>query len=402
MNAIILVVDRLQAGYVGAGGNTWIQTPSLDALAIDSIVFDQCTVITPQLERLYGSFWQGEHPSGLAEERSALLPPLIAAGVTTTLVSDEPRVTGHPGAEAFDAVVRLDPPEHTRVVDRIDQTHLARCFARIVDWLESAREPFLLWCHLRGLAAPWDAPLEFRTRYAEEGDPDPPEWAEPPCRMLGEHCDPDELLGISQAYAGQVSLLDDCVGALQEFLQASPIFQSTLFTLASVRGFPLGEHRRVGACDDALYGELVHVPLLMRFPDALGRAARSQALVRLADLVPTLLDWWGIAEEQPSPDVGSLLPLVRGEVESIRDRLCLALGENEWAIRTPAWFLRHADAAELFTKPDDYWEVNNVADRCQPVVELLENAFLDHQRLLQSGRLGELPPLDEILLAGLD
>jgi len=219
--------------------------------------------------------------------------------------------------------------------------------------------------------------------------------------MLEEGYDPDELLGISQAYAGQVSLLDDCTGALLEFLQAAPALQSTLFTLASARGFPLGEHRRVGACDEALYGELVHVPLLIRFPDSLAQAARSQALVRPADLAPTLLDWWGVAEQQPPFDARSLLPLVREEVESIRDRVCLTRGDDEWAIRTPAWFLRHADDAELFTKPDDYWEVSDVADRCQTVVELLENAFLDHRRLLESGRLDQMAPLDEILLTGL-
>lgn len=405
MNAIILVVDRLQAGYVGAWGNTWIETPALDALAVESMVFDQCLVASPRLEHLYGSLWQGEFPSGLPErpeQPSPLLSPLTAAGVRTTLLSDEPAVVGHPSAAAFDEVVRLDPPEDTRVADRIDRTHTARCFARVVDWLQSPREPFLLWCHLTGLGGPWDAPMEFRARYAEEGDPDPPDSAETPCRMLEEGYDPDELLGISQAYAGQVSLLDDCAGALLEFLQAAPARQSTLFALASSRGFPLGEHRRVGSCDEALYGELVHVPLLIRFPDSLGQAVRSQALVRPADLTPTLLDWWGVAEQQPPFEARSLLPLVREEVESIRDRLCLTWDDNEWAIRTPAWFLRHADGPELFTKPDDYWEASNVADRCQTVVELLENAFLEHRRLLETGQLDQVAPLDDILLTGLD
>ena len=36
--------------------------------------------------------------------------------------------------------------------------------------------------------------------------------------------------------------------------------------LISPRGFPLGEHWRVGPCDDALFGELVHVPWMMQFP----------------------------------------------------------------------------------------------------------------------------------------
>ena len=33
------------------------------------------------------------------------------------------------------------------------------------------------------------------------------------------------------------------------------------FAVTSPRGFPLGEHRRIGECDQALYGELLHVPV---------------------------------------------------------------------------------------------------------------------------------------------
>ena len=142
---------------------------------------------------------------------------------------------------------------------------------------------------------------------------------------------------LCQAYAGQVSLLDACVGALLEYLEANPAGQNTLFTFASARGFPLGEHGRVGAYDLSLHGELVHVPLWMRFPDSLGQAVRSRALVRPADLCPTLLDWWGIADPPQSPDAASLMPLVREEVESIRDRLGVVDDGVQRAIRTPAW-----------------------------------------------------------------
>ena len=172
--------------------------------------------------------------------------------------------------------------------------------------------------------------------------------------------------------------------------------------LASARGFPLGEHRRVGAYDGSLYGELVHVPLWMRFPDSLGEAVRSRALVRPADLWGTLLEWWNVPDLPPSTDAASLMPLVREEVESIRDRVCLVAGGSERAIRTPAWYLREAIESELFAKPDDRWEVNDVADRCQDVVDLLRNAYTEYQRALASGELDSLPPLDEILVMGLD
>ena len=71
------------------------------------------------------------------------------------------------------------------------------------------------------------------------------------------------------------------------------------------------------------------------------------------------------------------------------------------AIRTPAWHLRTADEPELFAKPDDRWEVNNVASRCRDVVECLQNALLEYERRLPAGRISELPPLDDVLLNGL-
>ena len=403
MNGIVLVIDRLHVGHVGAYGNTWIETPSLDWLAAQSMVFDQCLITNPRLESLCCAYWQGGHPlagPGLGADRPSLPSLLAAADVATALLTDEPAVATHPLSAAFDSAVSLDFPENRGLADRLEETHLAECFARIVDWLESARQPFLLWCHLTGLGGPWDAPPEFRQRYVEEDDPPPPDSDEVPCRMLEEDYDPDQLLGISQAYAGQVSLLDVCVGALLEFLDAGPIGANTLLGLISARGFPLGEHRRVGDYDESLYGELVHVPMGIRFPDGLGQAVRSQGLAHPGDVYPTLLDWWGLEHATP-PGAASLMPLAREETESLRDRLCV-VNASERGIRTPAWYLRDADRAELFAKPDDRWEVNDVANRCRDVVDMLREAFSEYQRFLRSGQLHALPPLDEALLTGLD
>ena len=77
----------------------------------------------------------------------------------------------------------------------------------------------------------------------------------------------------------------------------------------------------------------------------------------------------------------SLMPLVRGEVESVRDRLLLSSPDAETAIRTPAWYLRQSDPPELFAKPDDRWEVNDVANRCHDVVDRLGKAAARLSRL---------------------
>ncbi len=406
MNAICLVIDRLHAGYLGAMGNSWIDTPSIDRLASRSLVFDQMLVDAPRLDALCRSYWQGWHAlcPPPPEDRPSLPGLLREAEVHSALLTDDRTVQEHPLALDFDEVVAVDPPWQTRMAGegQFDKTHLARCFVQMIDWLQTAPRPFLLWCHLASLGTTWDAPLEFRRRYCEEGDPEPPHSADVPDRRLGDHPDPDEVLGITQSYAGQVSLLDTCLGGLGEFLHDSPLVGETLLGLTSARGFPLGEHGRIGPCDDALYGELLHVPLLLQFPDHGGAAVRSQALVEPADLWATLLDYWRMGDRPRSPSAGSLMPFMGGELPFHRDRLCVAGHGSQRAIRTPAWHLRRNGAAELFAKPDDYWEVNNVAHRCREVVECLEDALSEFERAVQAGQTSDLPPLSAILLQGLE
>jgi arylsulfatase A-like enzyme len=337
--------------------------------------------------------------------------------VTTVLLTDEPQIAQHPLAGDFDELIEIDPPTEPQLTaGEIEQTHFGRCFVRIIDWLESSRGPFLLWCHLGGLGTTWDAPLGFRQAYRDEGDPPPPETADVPNRTLPANFDPDELLGITQAYCGQVTLLDTCLGAFLDFFDGLPIRPETLLTLTSARGFPLGEHRRVGECDGALFGETLHVPWMMQLPDGAGAAVRSQALVEPSDLWATLLDWWDIAGVPHSPTAASVMPLVRAPSETFplpsgreagpfvgwrRDRLCAAGREGQRAIRTPAWYLRTDLAPELFGKPDDRWEVNNVASRCAEVVERLQTALTEYELTLVSGRVSDLPPLADVLLQGL-
>jgi hypothetical protein len=404
MNAICLVFDRLQAGYLGTYGNTWVETPAFDRLASRSAVFDRMLIDSPDLNRSYRSYWHGWH--ALCPEVTGHRPSLAAllreAGVSTTLMTDDPQIARHPLAEDFEELVQMDPPWQSKTVKHVDHTHFARCFVEIINWLGSARGPYLLWCHLGGLGTTWDAPMSFREAYCEEGDPPPPVGADVPDRMLDAHYDPDELLGMRQSYAGQVTMLDTCLGALLDDLADSPAGEETLLTVTSSRGYPLGEHRRVGLCDDALFGELVHVPCIMQWPTSEDATLRSQALTEPADLWATLLDSFHIADVPHSPTGASVRPIVRGEVDASHDRLCLAGNNGHRAICTPAWYLRGAVEPELYAKPDDRCEVNNVASRCQEVVECLQDARVQYELTLPAGRVFDLPPLSDVLEHGLD
>lgn len=410
-SAICLVMDRVHAGYIGAYGNTWVPTPEWDRLAARGFVFDQAVIDSPQLEMLYRAYWQGWpaiRRRDPGEDWPSLPERLAEAGVYTALLTDEAALARYRLAEDFAEVVVWDSASEPRVAETIEQTHAARCFAQMVDWLEKAPRPFLLWCHWTGFGGPWDGPIPLREIFREEGDPPSYTHWEPPEKKLDHPLDPDELLAYSFAYAGQMMVLDACLGGLATFLAESGLEKEVLFALMGLRGYPLGEHGRVGPCDEALYAELVHVPWIMLYPDGLGAMTRSQALVEPADLWATLLRWWNLPLEPNTPTACDLTPVVREETGMVRDRVCLVHPDGQQAIRTPAWYLRTTEsleeekAWELYVKPDDRWEVNNVADRCPEVAEALKQAFEQTGQHLQTGTLADLPPLEETLRVGIE
>jgi membrane-anchored protein YejM (alkaline phosphatase superfamily) len=429
-NIICIVIDRLHSGFLGGYGNTWISTPHLDQLAAESFVFDRAIIDSTRLESLYRSYWQGFHalasPAVTSLAMPAIgLPRLLAeAGYTTVLMSDDPTIRELPLAEDFHDIDEIRPVTNDQVANSIEETQLARFFAAASERLTDAGTPFCLWLHIGSLGWIWDAPLEFRNQYADADDPQPPENALVPSKLLSRDFDPDELLGIVHSYAGQVSLLDLCVGSFLEAVAESPAAADTLLALVSARGLSMGEHGRVGPAYDSPYGEVTQVPWFLRFPDGLGQSSRTQALAQPADLFSTLAEWCGLSvSKRDSSAAGrSLIPLVQGASDSARDRACYFAAADDWAIATSAWYLVQrgqrpeargqestegaltsrpaTEGCQLFVKPDDRFEVNDVADRCPDCVPLLQEAFDQFRQACQTADSTDLPPLSEVLVSG--
>lgn len=402
-NAIVLVVDRLGAGYLGPYGNTWIETPNFNRLAAESLLFEFAMGDSSRLPTLYRSYWKGLHAMSEDKATENLSDILGPCDIHTALVTDDAEVADLSWTSGFDERIPLPSAPVAQAARESSQTQMAELFATVLGWLERAPEPFLLWVHSQGMQGSWDAPLEFRNQFADEEDPLPPEVVTPPIRRLDADYDPDDLLGLQHAYAGQVCLLDICLGALLDAVEAFAGQDDTLLMMTSPRGYPLGEHGRIGACDDSLYGELLHVPCLTRFPDGAGASARCQHLVQPPDVFASLFDWLEMSVDNSSVWGSSMLPADEDVRPPLGDRAC-AISEGHSAIRTPAWFLhRDADSRrELFAKPDDRWEANEVADRCVETVDELEAAMGEFQQAAQSGDLKRLTPLSRVLLEGLD
>jgi arylsulfatase A-like enzyme len=417
MNVICLAIDRLHIGYLGAYGNTWISTPNFDRLAAESVIFDQMAIDSSSVDYLYRSLWLGLHamcPATRTDGRQSLPAAFSGAGWQTRLLTDDREVANHPLAEGFMERVMVGVAggvegRASRIVaDELAEIEAATFFAAANECVESATAPFFLWLHTGTLDRVWDAPLEFREQYTDEDDPPAGDSAEVPNRMLPNDFDPDERVAISHAYAGQVSAIDQLLGSLLETIDRLGLAESTVISLFSPRGFPLGEHRRLGRCDEALYAELTHVPWLLRLPAGEAGGQRRQEIVQPGELPATMLDLAGLNPWTATTATGigagrSVVPLIRGGQVSEFDRACAIGPQHQRRIVTPAWSLRvsepnasvrelqeqappesesaiQAQRFALFARPDDWYEINEVGNRCREIADRLQIVLDDFQR----------------------
>jgi arylsulfatase A-like enzyme len=115
------------------------------------------------------------------------------------------------------------------------------------------------------------------------------------------------------AYYAQIELIDDQVGRMLDALESSGQRENTIVIFTSDHGEMLGDHGLVlKGC--RFYEGAVHVPLIISWPGHFRQGLRSDALVELADIAPTLLDVVGLPISENVHGM-SLLPILRGQAD---------------------------------------------------------------------------------------
>ncbi|MCP4191787.1 MAG: sulfatase-like hydrolase/transferase [Planctomycetaceae bacterium] len=395
--AVVLVIDRLGAGYLGPFGNTWIDTPCFNQLASQSLLVDQAWIDSPQLHSLYRTLWQGGHAAFEHSQGDRCLSEIIrAAGHPSCLITDEPEVAEHPLHTGFDQVEVVVTADGVK--KEIEDTNVARLFSFAEQAIEN-QEHDLIWIHSQGMQGCWDAPLELRDYYVEEDDPEPPRGDARPNQQLPLDFDRDELQAWIWAYAGQVAMIDACLSMLLQTLDRTQ--SSTLFVLMGARGYPLGEHRIIGEAGLSLHSELLHVPLLMRVPGQATHSVRCQQLVQPGMLHQTLNEWFRVDGSWSH----SLLRLLESPGLPWPQQ-AITQDHLQWMIHTPTWLARLDDSEaetdwQLYLKPDDYWDFNDVSDRCSDVVVQFQQLLRQVRAVSSHADWQRLEPLNELLLTAL-
>ena len=115
MNVIVVVCNSLHLGFLGAYGNSWIETPHLDRLAAEGVVFDYHFPENLTTLPTRRSWWTGRYGFPDPEQGwtplrpdETILPDLLwSQGVRTALISDVPllREVGQGYGRGFDEVI---------------------------------------------------------------------------------------------------------------------------------------------------------------------------------------------------------------------------------------------------------------------------------------------------------
>jgi len=374
MNALVCLVESLHLGYLGCFGNEWIGTPAIDRFAAESVTFDQCTARTPQSGEWLDRLLSTGTLRNLRGEQN-----LFVTGVSNV-------DWGCPTPDAFDEQW-CSPEEPTD-----PQSAAKRLMIR---WSRSVQESVPTLGILRLALLQEEGSIDQRGRIGAN-------LANLVTSSGVEPIEPEPLQAIRDGYCDVVQQFDELFAMILERLEELQVLDETLVVLAADRGVPLGEHGMVGLLAPQLFDEVVHVPLIARLPRG-RRGARSPALVQSLDLGPTLAEWF--ERPVPSGEGRSLVPLLRSHSARHRDYAISGLQDQVYALRTNSWKLLQPMALpsdegppqrSLFAKPEDQWDLNDIAVEQEAIADRLELQLRRHLDAIARGTPWLIEPLPRL------
>lgn len=329
-NLLVITVDELRPDRMSCYDNvrptTWLPKDStqiveqrafdIDELARTGVVFRHAYAPLEKMIPSVVSLFTGHGPrtSGVLE-----YDKIAAEIVPVTL----PEVLAGEGFETV-ALISHQPPKEGLNLKRLllegkfeayfecadDQETLLRARDWIAERDFGNERPFFLWLHLSGLlppyrAAPVEDPTSFAPHYAWEEyqgparrpweflvrvkkgelDPTAEDWAYLEARY-------DEALGeLTRELAGLLAELFDYHLPSAEL---SETWARTLLVLTAPTGTDFQRNQEELGYARDVSEEMLRVPLILRHPDSLTGERVFDEVVELADVMPTVLEWFEI------------------------------------------------------------------------------------------------------------
>jgi arylsulfatase A-like enzyme len=364
VKAVFVLYDSLNRHALGCYGSPAGDTPNFDRLAQRSVRFDNHYVgslpcMPARRDMQTGRLSLLHRAWGPLEPFDNSFPDLLAGqGVYSHLVTDhyhyweDGGATFHGRYDTFDLIrgQERDPwvaevsPDWAGIAETTHPVQFGRkrrekfaqyalnrrrfttpedfpswrTFAAGLDFLAANRDAddWLLHIETFDPHEPFHAPAELRADLPTGYRGPVLDW--PPYAKVSQT--DAESAELKANYRALVRLCDRELGLLLDHFDAHDMWADTALILTTDHGFLLGEHDWWAKLIMPCFNEVARIPLLIAHPDHAGNAGQSrQALTQTIDIMPTILDMFGVPIP-PEVQGHSLLPLL-GEDRPVREAL---------------------------------------------------------------------------------
>ena len=391
-NLLFILTDDQGYWALGCAGNPEIRTPNLDRLAATGLRFEHFFCASPVCSPARASILTGRIPSqhgiqdflragnsNLSGADDSAIEYLEGQTAYTDLLAQQGYVCGLSGkwhmgysekpqksfsywdVHATGAGAYYDAPMIRDGRTYRTSEYVSDLFTdHALDFLETQKgsgHPFCLNVHFTAPHAPWGRehhPKELYDDYfqncAFESTPD-----EPMHPQQLHKTGTSGSLGFTEetrratlsGYFAAVTAMDANVGRLLDWLEENELREDTLIVFTSDNGMNMGHHgiygKGNGTFPPNMFDTSVKVPTLMSRPGHVPQGKVIESLHSHYDLMPTMLDYLGIANPEADRLPGrSFASLLRGEDWDSQDQVVVfdEYGPTRM-IRTAAWKYVH-------------------------------------------------------------
>lgn len=305
-NLLFVFADQMRADACGFMGNEQVRTPNMDRMAEQGVVFENAVSTCPVCTPYRASLLTGRYPLTCRTAVNDIRLPVDELCVAEVL-RDEGYATGYVGKWHLDGPYRggFTPPGPRRqgfdfwaandCTHAYMNTHYYRDdpepiyiggyeadgFTEIANEFigERAGDPFCLFLS-------WAPPHNPYHEMPAEYDIYDPQALELPPNT--EEFARDDIAG----YYGHITALDRNLGSLLDTLEEHGIAEDTIVVFTSDHGDMLGAHglqRKQKPWDESIM-----VPWVMQWPGGIPAGIRTDTLINVPDVMPTLLSLMGV------------------------------------------------------------------------------------------------------------
>ena len=264
---------------------------------------------------------------------------------------------------------------------------------RVIHHLKTnkGKRPFFYWGSWISPHAPLSIPKRFADLYREKKLPLPiPGDSNPKAITLensriGDYTTEEVARRGREYYYGAISWVDEQIGRIMQTLKDENLLENTLVIFTSDHGELLGDHGSFHKFQH--YEGSVHIPMILRWPEKLGKGQKREEFVDLNDIFPTMLDAAGIdcLEKTSLPGASLLDTSLSGRDRTIQ-YIEHSHGSKRWiSLRDKRYkyvYFYSEGQDELYDLLEDPEERINIADQdyCAEIRKNLRGQLLEMER----------------------